>query len=67
MLPQGDTPLIMATKRDMDDIVKLLLDKGVDINAMDKVNNNKYLNMKLDENVTKEKYYNNYYKSNEVL
>ena len=57
----------MATKRDMDDIVKLLLDKGVDINAMDKVNNNKYLNMKLDENVTKEKYYNNYYKSNEVL
>ena len=67
MLPQGDTPLIMATKRYMDDIVKLLLDKGVDINAMDKVNNNKYLNMKLDENVTKEKYYNNYYKSNEVL
>ena len=34
---QGDTPLMMATKREMIDIVKLLLDHGADISSRDKV------------------------------
>ena len=35
---QGDTPLIMAIKKGMVDIVKLLLDHGADINSRDQVN-----------------------------
>ena len=35
---QGDTPLMMATKREMIDIVKLLLDRGADISSRDQVN-----------------------------
>ena len=35
---QGDTPLIMATKKEMVDAVKLLLDRGADISSKDEVN-----------------------------
>ena len=34
---QGDTPLIMVTKREMVEIVKLLLDRGADMNSKDQV------------------------------
>ena len=34
---QGDTPLMMATKKEMVDIVKLLLDRGVDSSSKNKV------------------------------
>ena len=39
LLQQGDTVLMMATKKGMTDIVKLLLDHGAEINSTDKVNN----------------------------
>ena len=35
--PQGDTPLIMAIKQSMIDIVKLLLKGGADVSRKDKV------------------------------
>ena len=35
--PQGDTPLLLATKRGMSDIVKLLLEHRVESNRKDKV------------------------------
>ena len=35
---QGDTPLIMATKKGMTDAVKLLLDRGADISSKNQVN-----------------------------
>ena len=34
---KGDTPLIMATKKDMVEIVTLLLDRGADISCKNKV------------------------------
>ena len=34
---QGNTPLIMATRKGMVDIVRLLLDRGADISMKDKV------------------------------
>ena len=34
---QGDTPLMMATKKEMVDVVKKLLDHRADINSRDKV------------------------------
>ena len=34
---QGDTPLMMATKKEMVEIVKLLLDRGAVISSRDKV------------------------------
>ena len=34
---QGDTPLIMATKKGMTDAVKLLLDRGADISSKNQV------------------------------
>ena len=34
---QGDTPLIMATRKGFEDIVKLLLDGGADISMKNKV------------------------------
>ena len=34
---QGDTPLLMATKKEMMDTVKLLIDRGADIDRKDKV------------------------------
>ena len=34
---QGDTPLMMATKKGMVEIAKLLLDRGADIRSKDKV------------------------------
>ena len=37
LLQQGDTPLMMATKKEMVDIVKLLLDRGADINSRNQV------------------------------
>ena len=36
---QGDTPLIMATKKRMSDIVIQLLDRGADSSSKGKVNN----------------------------
>ena len=36
---QGDTPLMMATKKEMVDTVKLLLDRGANISSRDQVNN----------------------------
>ena len=36
---QGDTPLMMATKKGMIDAVKLLFDRGADISSKDQVNN----------------------------
>ena len=36
---QGDTPLMMATKKGMIDAVKLLLDCGADSSCKDKVSN----------------------------
>ena len=35
---QGDTPLMMATKKGMVEIAKLLLDRGADISCRDQVN-----------------------------
>ena len=35
---QGDTPLMMATKKEMVDTVKLLLDRGADSSSRDQVN-----------------------------
>ena len=37
ILKQGDTPLLMATKRGMSDIVELLLRSGADTGVVDKV------------------------------
>ena len=37
MTKQSNTPLIMATKKGMTDIVQLLLDRGADVNRKDKV------------------------------
>ena len=34
---QGDTPLIMATKKGMVDAVNLLLDRGADISSKNQV------------------------------
>ena len=34
---KGDTPLIMATRKDSKDIVKLLLHRGADISKENKV------------------------------
>ena len=36
-LQQGETPLMMATKKEMVDIVKKLLDHGADINCSGEV------------------------------
>ena len=36
-LQQGDTPLMMATKKGMIDAVKLLLDRGADLSSRKKV------------------------------
>ena len=35
--PQGDTPLILATKQNMIEFVKLLLKGGADVSRKDKV------------------------------
>ena len=35
---QGHTPLMMATEKEMTDIVKLLLDRGAEISCRDEVN-----------------------------
>ena len=40
---QGDTPLIMATKREMIDIVKQLLDRRADSSSKDKVSIEDYI------------------------